>query len=160
MKDRTHSCCFFGQRKLPKDKLEAIIKRLNREIDQLISQGVTDFISAGALGFDQVAASLIIAKKEMGQHIRLIFVLPCKDQNEHWHEKKKKLYHNLLAEADEVILISEEFENGCIKERNRFMINHSSVCLCALFHSIGSTNQSIKYARQRGLKLINVGNLT
>lgn len=56
---------FTGHRRLPKDKIKHIIIRLNQEVDNLISQGITDFISGGAIGFDQIAASVITAKKEM-----------------------------------------------------------------------------------------------
>ncbi|MGD0856010.1 MAG: hypothetical protein ABSA18_09440 [Dehalococcoidia bacterium] len=66
---KSMTCCFSGHRKLPKDKIEQIVKRLDREIDSLISQGVTDFVSGGTLGFDQIAASLIIAKKEISSNI-------------------------------------------------------------------------------------------
>lgn len=69
------TCCFTGHRKLPQNKIWQIVKRLDTEIDNLINQGVTDFISGGALGFDQIAASCIIAKKQMGKEIRLILYL-------------------------------------------------------------------------------------
>lgn len=39
------------------------IKTLLSDEKTGISQGVTDFISDGALGFDMIAASLIVAKK-------------------------------------------------------------------------------------------------
>lgn len=45
------TCCFTGHRKLPQYKINALIKRLNQEVDNLISQGVTEFISGGAIGF-------------------------------------------------------------------------------------------------------------
>ena len=154
MKSKT--CCFSGHRKLPKDKIEHIVKRLDREIDNLISQGVTDFISGGAIGFDQLAASLIIAKKEMGNDIRLIFALPCKNQDELWNTEQKKLYRNLLTEADEVICSSEEYVDGCMKKRNQYMVNRSSYCICALLHQLGGTDQMVKYAKQTGLRIINV----
>ena len=73
-------CCFTGHRYLPPEKIEQIVMNLDREIEKLIGDGVTNFISGGALGFDQMAASLILAKKEMGKQIRLIFALPYKNQ--------------------------------------------------------------------------------
>ena len=153
---REHTCCFTGHRKLPQDKIEKIVLNLNREIENLIAQGVTDFISGGALGFDQSADSLIIAKKEMGCEIRLIFALPCKNQDEFWMDKQKHLYHNILAEADEVIYVSEEYDNGCMKKRNRYMVDRSAYCICALLHPMSGTDQTVRYARQQGLKVINV----
>lgn len=43
---------------------------------------VTDFVSVGGLGFDQIAASLIIEKKQQGSDVRLVFALPCRNQDE------------------------------------------------------------------------------
>jgi len=99
------TCCFTGHRRLPTAKTEHIIKRLDNEIDNLIAQGVTDFISGGALGFDQVAASMIITKRQMGIKVRLIFALPCQEQDKDWSPEHQRLYHNLLREADEVYFI-------------------------------------------------------
>ena len=152
---KEHTCCFTGHRKLPQSKIESIIKRLDQEIDYLISQGVTDFISGGALGFDQIAASLIVAKKELGRDIRLIFALPCKNQDEKWSTAQRQLYHNLLAEADEIIYVSEEYKEGCMKKRNRYMVDSSAYCICALLNPWSGTGQTVRYARQKGLWVIN-----
>lgn len=154
--DKNHTCCFTGHRRLPKGKLENIIIRLNREIDNLISQGVTTFISGGALGFDQIAASLIIAKKEMGFDIKLIFALPCKNQDRSWNSKQKKLYRSMLLEADEIIYVSEHYSSDCMKTRNHFMIDNSAYCICAKLYSNSGTAQTIKYAVEKGLKITNV----
>lgn len=154
MKNQT--CCFTGHRKLPKDKIEQIVIRLDREIDDLISQGVTDFISGGTLGFDQIAASLIIAKKEMGRKIHLIFALPCKDQDRLWNAQQRKFYRALLSESDEIVYVSEKYADGCMKRRNKYMVDHSAYCICALLRPFNGTDQTVKCARRRGLKVINV----
>lgn len=151
------TCCFTGHRRLPKEKITHIVKRLDEEVENLICQGVTDFISGGALGFDQIAASLIVAKKEMGYPVRLIFALPCRNQDELWNEDQKRLYYNLLTEADEIVYVSEEFDDVCMKRRNRYMVERSAYCVCALVRAFGGTAQTEKYARQRGLRVVNVG---
>ena len=117
---------------------------------------MTDFISGGALGFDQIAASLIIAKKEIGKNIRLIFALPCKNQDEKWNEKQKKLYQELLPEADEVIYISEEYNDFCMRKRNNYMVEHSAYCICALLQEKSGTGQTVRYAKKKNLQVINV----
>ena len=66
---REKSCCFTGHRLLAKKKIEQIEKRLHEEIDRLINEGITDFISGGALGFNQIAASVVISKKQQGNDI-------------------------------------------------------------------------------------------
>lgn len=153
---KENACCFTGHRKLPKEKIERIVINLDREVERLIGQGVTTFISGGALGFDQVAASLIIAKKEMGRDIHLLFALPCRNQDELWSAEQKQLYHNLLMAADEVIYVSEKYTDGCMKKRNRYMVDHSAHCICALLYSRSGTDQTVRYARQNGLRVINV----
>ena len=154
--DASTTCCFTGHRQLPANKIEKIVINLDREIEKLIADGVTDFISGGALGFDQIAASLIVAKKEMGKKIRLIFALPCKNQDAGWNEKQKELYHSLLGEADEIIYVSETYDPFCMKRRNKYMVEHSEFCIYALLHEKSGTAQTVRFARKKGLKIINV----
>ena len=151
-----NACCFTGHRKLPSDTFEKIILNLDREVENLIAKGITDFISGGALGFDQIAASLIVAKKEMGKKIRLIFALPCKNQAERWNKKQKELYHGLLSEADEIVYVSKEYNAFCMKKRNNYMVERSAYCICALLHEKSGTAQAVRYARKKELQIINV----
>lgn len=150
------TCCFTGHRKLPKNKIEIIISNMNEEVDNLIKNGITNFICGGALGFDQIAASLIIAKKEVKKDIRLILALPCKNQDKGWSSQQKVLYYNLLAEADEVIYISEEYTDGCMKRRNYYMVEHSKFCICALLYNRSGTAQTVRYAKERNVVIINL----
>ncbi|MCL1845296.1 MAG: DUF1273 domain-containing protein [Defluviitaleaceae bacterium] len=153
-KDKT--ACFTGHRILSHKKIERIIKRLHEEIDRLIQQGVTVFLSGGALGFDQIAASLIISKKEQGVDIRLNFALPCRNQDEKWTGKQKQLYRSLLNEADEIYYVSEEYTSDCMKERNQYMVDNSVFCICALVKDISGTGHTVRYAQRQGLQVINV----
>lgn len=154
--EKSKTCCFTGHRRLPKDKINHIIIRLNQEVDNLISQGVTNFISGGVLGFDQIAASVITTKKEMGYDVKLVFALPCRNQDEHWNTEEKKLYYGLLDEADEIVYILETHTDDCIKKRNQYMVDRSLYCICAQIYSTGETAQTVKYARQNSLKVISI----
>lgn len=136
--------------------MEKLVKQLNQEIDKLIQKGITNFISGGAIGFDQIAASLVISKKQQGADIRLIFALPCRNQDKNWNERQKQLYHSLLTEADEVIYISEEYSIECMEKRNKYMVDNSTYCICALVKDMTGTGQTTRYAKQQGLDVINV----
>ena len=148
-------CCLTGHRKLPANRMQSILINLDREIENLITRGVTDFISGGAIGFDLIAAALIVAKKEVGKDIRLIFALPCRNQDANWNEEKKSLYQNLLKEADKVIFVSEEYSSLCMKKRNQYMVEHSGYCICALLNEKSGTGQTVRLARKKGLKIVN-----
>lgn len=152
----TTTCCFSGHRKLPINKIEHIVRRLSIEVDALVRQGVTDFIVGGALGFDQISASLIATKKEMGASIRLIFALPCHNQDAQWSSEQKRLYRALLMEADEVRYVSEEYSSDCMKKCNDYMVENSGCCICALLKDRSGTAQTVRYAREKGLRIINV----
>ena len=67
---------------MPQEKIESIVKRLDMAINGFIEKGSTDFISVGAIGFDLIAVSLIITKKDLGLNVRLVFALPCMNQDE------------------------------------------------------------------------------
>lgn len=62
----------------------------------------------------------------------------------------------LIDEADEIIYVSEVYTDGCIKKRNQHMVNRSDYCICALIQSIGGTAQTVRYARNAGIKIIRV----
>jgi len=71
-----HSCCFTGHRDIPTEARASIQKRLEAEVINLILQGVTDFYAGGALGFDTMAAIMVLSLKEDFPQIRLCLALP------------------------------------------------------------------------------------
>lgn len=153
-KDRT--CYFTGHHKMPQEELDGIIRHLKDAVNILIGQGVTDFLSDGALGLDQLAAMLIVDKRERGRNVRLILTLPCKDQADCWAEEQKELYHYLLEEADEIVYVSESGADDCMEQCNRYMVDRSAYCICVWPNSTDETAQMVSYARQQGIKVINM----
>jgi predicted aldo/keto reductase-like oxidoreductase len=58
--------------------------------------------------------------------------------------------------ADEVICLSQEYTPYCMIKRNRFMVEHRSVCVCWLAEASGGTAYTGSYEASRGLKVINL----
>lgn len=154
MKERT--CCFTGHRKLPVNQIGRVVTCLNNEIEHLIQSGVTTFLSGGALGFDQTAAALIASKKKQGYVIRLELALPYPDQDRLWSQNIQRQYRQLLESADSVHCLSELYAYDCIRKRNRYLVERSAFCICALLRSPSGTAQTVHYAEQNGLSVINV----
>ncbi|MBQ8537816.1 MAG: DUF1273 family protein [Clostridia bacterium] len=151
------TCCFTGHRFLPKEQLEGILRRLSDTVDGLIAQGVTRFISGGALGFDQLAARVILHKRDIEkQPIRLIIAQPCRDQAAHWTVKERAGYENILAQADEVVCLSEHYFNGCMHIRNRYMVEHADHVIACMARLHGGTAQTVSYAVKKGLTVVNI----
>lgn len=153
---RKNTCFFTGHTKLPISKIGHIIARLDKEIDDLIQKDVTTFLSGGALGFDQTAASLIVSKKKLDHNIRLEMVLPYRDQDKFWPENSLSLYHNLLDCADNVTFLSEKYTYESIRKRNYYLVDHSAYCICALLNKKSGTAQTVHYAIRKGLYVVNV----
>jgi Uncharacterized protein conserved in bacteria len=82
--------------------------------------------------------------------------LPCKNQDALWTPEQQTQYQNLLKEADEIVYISEKYNSTCMKKRNYYMVEQSEHCVCALVHERSGTGQTVRYARDRGLKIVNV----
>ena len=150
------TCCFSGHTNLPTKKIRQIILRLNKEVDILIQNGVNNFVSGGVPGFDHIASSLVITKKEQGKDVRLIFALPYHNYEKNWADKQKQLFYGLLSEADEIRYVSDNYEDGCIKKRNRYLVENSAYCICALTKKLSETALTVEYAKKQGLQIINV----
>ncbi|MBQ3573755.1 MAG: DUF1273 family protein [Clostridia bacterium] len=155
MKPRENCCCFTGHRYIANAHMEKLISNLPDIIKELAESGVTDFIAGGALGFDTLAAMLVIRERESNPDIRLILALPCKNQTSGWHKKDVAIYNEILSLADEVIYVSEEYTNGCMLKRNRFMVDSSAHCVFYMSAPRGGTAYTVKYALENELEMHN-----
>ncbi len=156
--ERTLTCCFTGHRILPKEKLDAIEKRLSEVIDGLIRQNCTRFLCGGAVGFDLFAAELVIQKKRTVPQLELVMVLPCKDQHKNWNTEDKRRYQSILGKAGEVFYVCEEYCTGCMHLRNKQMVKQSDVCV-AYFTRGGGTGHTVDCAREKGIEVINIAHM-
>ena len=154
MKNQT--CCFTGHRVIPQEKLPLIQKRLEEEVIHLIQQGVRYFGAGGALGFDTLAALTVLRLRESFPHIRLILVLPCREQAAGWPEKDVRTYEQIKCRADKVVFTSEHYFRGCMQRRNRHLAEHSGVCVCYLDKSSGGTRYTVDTCRRLGIPIINL----
>ena len=154
MKEKT--CCFTGHRELPEEQLPQLKQALFKVIVRLASQGVTRFACGGALGFDTLAAQMVLMVKEAFPQIELLLILPCKTQEKYWPKEDQEIYREILARADRVVFVSETYIQGCMQKRNRLLVEGSSVCVCYCTKKQGGTFYTVRYARQKGLDLINL----
>lgn len=154
---REKCCCFTGHRFLPAMERERLETRLRQEIARLAGEGIDTFLAGGALGFDTVAAQAVLALRERelpGLH--LVLVLPCLGQESRWDAASIQLYHELMGQADEVIYTADVYTEGCMHLRNRYLVDHSSRCLCYLRENRGGTAYTVRYAERQGLQVTNL----
>ena len=134
-----------------------LMERVEPLLMRLIENGYKYFVCGGALGFDTFAATYICSLKMRKLDVKLVLMLPCKDQTTKWSDYDKALYDGLLQRADEVICLADRYYAGCMQKRNRAMVDASSACICYLSEAGGSgTRQTVEYAMQQGLSVVNI----
>lgn len=126
---RAQTCCFTGHRDISVEVKPYIAKQLERILRNLIGEGIRYFGSGGARGFDLMAADAVLQLKKEFPHIRLIMVLPCRDQTRGWRGEDRRHYERVLSHADKVVYVQEEYTPGCMQKRNRHLVDNSSVCV-------------------------------
>ncbi len=153
---KIYTVCFSGHRELPKNRLANIADKLKMKIEALIKSGYYCFESGGALGFDILAAQIVLKLKKKYPHINLILILPCKQQTKYWDKSDIIIYDNVKKRADKIIYTSDVYYNGCMHKRNRALVDTANVCLCYLEKNSGGTFYTVKYAESKGLRIINI----
>lgn len=154
MKEQT--CCFTGHRHIPPEHLPELTLALEQTLRTLIFQGFTQFLAGGALGFDTLAAQTVLRLKREFSQIRLVLVLPCREQDKYWSATQRRMYREILRRADEAVFLSCHYSSGCMHKRNRYQMEHASFCLCYLTGESGGTAYTVQFARQRGLTIFNL----
>ena len=143
---RAQTCCFTGHRDIPPEVKSYIAKQLERILRNLIGEGIRYFGSGGARGFDLMAADAVLQLKREFPHIRLIMVLPCRDQTRGWRGEDLRHYERVLSQADKVVYVQEEYTPGCMQKRNRHLVDNSSVCVAYCTRKTGGTAYTVRYA--------------
>ena len=153
---KIRTCCFTGHSKIPPKQLETITRRLRESILKLIDDGYLYFEAGGALGFDTLAAQIVLDLRSEYPQIQLVLILPCLSQSSGWNEHDQTVYKNIKAMADKVIYTSREYTRGCMHKRNRHLVDNSSACICYLTEATGGTAYTVEYAKRKALRVINI----
>lgn len=152
------TCCFTGHRRLPEQDILEIRRRLRRVIERLIDRNIDTFIAGGALGFDTLAAQEVLHMREYFHNIRLVLAVPCQNQDARWNAAQKTEYARIMAQADLVRHTGVIPSSQAMLARNRYMVDHSSCCICYLnnYENRGGTSYTVRYANSKGVPLVNL----
>ncbi len=156
MELKTPTACFTGHRKIPPERLHIITRRLRTAIIELIEDGYLYFGTGGALGFDTLAAQMVLDLKSEYPQIKLILVLPCLSQSSRWDKHEQVVYEYIKTRADKIVYTSRDYAKGCMHKRNRHLVDNSSTCICYLIDGSGGTAYTVEYAKRSALRVINI----
>ena len=149
------NCCFIGHRFLKKGTRNGIKRQLRATIERLIQQGVTSFVCGGSFGFGLLAGYIVWEFKEKHTDIKFTLMLPCRDYSTFRLYQRPEALAELIAVADEVIYLSEDYYAGCKRQRNMKMLETSQY-LVAYMIDDGGTAGVLDTAREMGLSVINL----
>ena len=106
---KNNTCCFTGHRVIPSDIMEELKEKTYNEVKKLIEAGVDTFICGGAIGYDTMAALIVLRLKEKYPNIKLVIAIPCESQPKYFSAQDKKKYFEILERADEKVYVSREY---------------------------------------------------
>ena len=123
-----------------------------------IEKGYHTFITGMADGFDLIAAEEGLNLKKRYPYIRLKCVVPFKGQAERYTEADKQRYNGILAQADEVITLQDEYSEGCFFRRNDYLLENSAFLMVYYdaLAAVGGTFYTLKRAVEQKKKFANV----
>ena len=117
--------------------------------------GVASNISA--IGIDLMAAQIVQSLKSSCPGMTLTAAIPFRGQADRFSANDKMVYENLIASADEVLILSERYYTRCFLDRDEFMVENASL-LIAFYdgREKGGTYYTFKKANHLGIPVVNV----
>lgn len=102
---KSGSACFTGHRKVFKGSKSQLKSKIRQTIVSLYERGVTCYYCGMAIGFDMLAAEVVLELKDTCPDIQLIAVVPFRRQYVRYSETDKKRYFRLLGKADRLYFV-------------------------------------------------------
>lgn len=166
---RASACAFTGHR--PKsfpwgyneDDPDCVLLKqvLAEQINALVEDGVTGFISGMALGVDLWAAQIVLELRKKNPLLNLCCALPCEGQERKWPFYAQAQYRSILKQADKTVWVGKEYSSDCMLTRNRYMVDQASVLLAVYNGTYRSgTGMTVRYAESKHRKIIIIDPVT
>ena len=156
MDNRETTCCFSGHRAMPPETMNLVRQRTEAAIRELYARGYRIFITGGALGYDTMVATLLFQIRTEIPDIRVVLAYPYEGYNSGWTREQWQDYRDRLMRYDEVECISEKPTRYAFWKRDRYMVDRSSLCVGYCIDASSGTGYTMAYARQKGVKVINL----
>lgn len=110
-----------------------------------------------AMGYDLLVAEAVLSLQSELPDLRLIAVIPYRGQTERWSDTMKSRHDDILRNANDTVILSEHYYQGCRLRRNDYMVVRSSR-LIAWYNGNpkGGTFYTCRIAKANGLTVINL----
>ena len=158
MSTKETTVCFTGHRKLNEPAFE-ITDRIIETVESLIQSGYQTFCAGGARGFDALASEAVLTLQSRYPHVNLVLMLPFADQyrfERGWSKAEIDQYHRFQEKAAQTTILSQDYRSGMYHQRNRMLVDASSVCIAYMTRMKSGTGYTVSYAQEHGLRIVNL----
>jgi uncharacterized phage-like protein YoqJ len=105
---------------------------------------VDTFYNGMAIGFDLCAAECVLSLKRSYPHVKLIACIPCYGQEKYFSDADKKRYVKILKKADETVVLSDHYYQGCMQNRDKYMVERADVMIAYCTKATGGAAYTVK----------------
>ncbi len=120
--------------------------------------GVDTFLCGMAVGFDTLAAKVVLTLKLRYPTLRLIAVVPFVGQEVQFSPLDQDIYREILAKADHTFVIEPRgYSAASYHQRNSFLIEFAKKIIS--YHDgnpRSGTASTLRKAAERGVEVINI----
>ena len=141
------TCALTGHRELsPRFSVNA----LHDKLEEMIRDGCDRFLCGMAQGFDLRALACLVSLRQK-YRITLVACVPYRGQGRGCSQEGRREYARLLEQCDEVYILQEKYEAGCLLARNRYMVDRADVLLAFCERESGGAAYTVRYAQKHGV---------
>lgn len=154
--DKSKTVAFTGHRNINTDT--SVLKdELTHIIREQYHNGHTTFITGGAVGFDLLAAEVVLELQKEYTDIQLFSAVPYTGHHLYFREEDKQRYIHIADKATSNILLSAHYYDGCFLRRNDYMLEKCSLVI-AYYAQItkSGTGYTIRKAQEKNIPTINL----
>ncbi|MDR0861171.1 MAG: DUF1273 domain-containing protein [Oscillospiraceae bacterium] len=161
---RAVTCCFSGYRpeKLPwgydedDERCRVLKGKLYDLAEAVYVSGIRHFIVGMACGSDMYFCEQLLRLREEKPDVTIEAAIPCEGQATNWAEGLRNRYFALVSRCNLETLVSKQYTYDCMKKRNRYMVDRSSMIIVVYDGKFGGTMYTRRYAAQQGLEIIDI----
>ena len=139
-------CVFFGHREC--NRLDSEV--LRNTIEELIGQGVDEFLVGHQGQFDSMVRRCLKSFREKYHHIHYSVVLAYLPTERQGYEDYTD---TMYPEGIEAV-----HPKYAIDWRNRYLVDSAGICVCYIDHTWGGAYKFVRLAKKHGRRIINLGN--
>lgn len=152
------TCCFTGHRNLPVRRVPVIQEALRRRVLLLLTEGVLYYKVGGAVGFDTLAAEVLLSLRPEHPEMHVALYYPFDGFTAQWEPEQMERYRRLLPCYDEVVCVSPPPKRAADAYllRDRRLVDGSATVVAYCTRRSGGTAYTLRYAQRAGCRIFNL----